>query len=115
MLAHRQLLRDEAVFGNNTDCFHPEHFLENEELAKNRSYTPFGGGTRLCPGRFLAKGEILAFVGLVISRFELRVTAEQTFPKADLKNGAGMGILAPVKGDDVMVDVFPRVGKKAAY
>ena len=115
MFAPRQLLRDEAVFGDNIDSFRPERFLENEELIKNRSYTPFGGGTRLCPGRFLAKGEVLAFVGLVISRFELRVAAEQKFPKADLKNGAGMGILAPVKGDDVLVDVSPRVGKMPAY
>lgn len=108
MIAHRQLLRDERVFGTGTDSFQPERFLRNPALAKSRSFTPFGGGTRLCPGRFMAKEEVLAFVGLALSRFELNMPAGQPFPRADLKKGAGMGILAPVVGDDVLVDVIPR-------
>ena len=112
MIAHRQLLRDEAVFGTGTDSFNPERFLRNEELAKSRSFTPFGGGTRLCPGRFMAKGEVLAFVGLALSRFQLSVPAEQKFPRADLSNGAGMGILAPVMGHDLLVDVTLRTEGK---
>jgi cytochrome P450 len=108
MLAHRQLLRDEAVFGAEADSFHPERFLKNEELIKSRSYTPFGGGTRLCPGRFMAKGEIMAFVGLVFNRFELALPQGQAFPIPDLKTGAGMGILAPLEGYDVLVDLTLR-------
>lgn len=108
MIAHRQLLRDEGVFGTGTDSFKPERFLRNEELAKSRSFTPFGGGTRLCPGRFMAKGEVFTFVGLALSRFELDMPAGQRFPRAELGNGAGMGILAPVAGDDVLVDVALR-------
>lgn len=108
MIAHRQLLRDQAVFGAGTDSFNPERFLRNQALAKSRSFTPFGGGTRLCPGRFMAKGEVLTFVGLALSRFELDMPAGQRFPRADLRNGAGMGILAPVARDDVLVDVVLR-------
>ena len=108
MIAQRQLLRDESVFGIGTDEFNPERFLKNTELTKSRSFIPFGGGTRLCPGRFMAKAEVLTFVALLMSRFELSVPAGQAFPKPDLKQGAGMGILAPADGGDIFVDVAER-------
>jgi Cytochrome P450 len=79
--------------------------MANEELAKNRSLTPFGGGTRLYPGRVVAKREIMVFLALVISRFDLAAPPGQASPSADLSNGAGMAILVPMNGHDILVDV----------
>lgn len=118
MLAQRQLLRDPAAFGpTDTTTFNPERFVKNEKgevpLTKNRSFVPFGGGTRLCPGRFLARAEVLTFIGLLLTRFELSLSegkegGSQPFPREELKAGAGMGILGPVEGDDVWLDVRKR-------
>lgn len=37
------------------------------------SYFPFGGGANICPGRHLAKFEILTTVGLIISEFDIEL------------------------------------------
>ncbi|KAL8753066.1 MAG: hypothetical protein Q9199_005311 [Rusavskia elegans] len=108
MMAHTQLLRDGQVFGTSPDTFDPSRFLNKEGLTKSRNFTPFGGGTRLCPGRFFAKAEIFAFIGLAIGRFEMSVHSTKGFPRPDWKSGAGMGILSPMEGDDVLLDVVPR-------
>ncbi|KAL8956066.1 MAG: hypothetical protein Q9183_006428, partial [Haloplaca sp. 2 TL-2023] len=111
MMAHSQLLRDGQVFGASPDTFDPSRFLNKEGLTKSRNFTPFGGGTRLCPGRFFAKAEIFAFIGLAIGRFEMNAHSTEAFPRPDWKSGAGMGILAPIEGDDVLLDIAPRSEK----
>lgn len=37
------------------------------------SYFPFGGGANMCPGRHLAKFEILTTIALVVSRFDIEL------------------------------------------
>lgn len=37
------------------------------------SYFPFGGGANTCPGRHLAKFEILTTIALVVSRFDIEL------------------------------------------
>ena len=67
---------------------------------------------RLCPGRFLAKAEVLTFVGLALSRYELAVLPGQHFPRPGLKIGAGMGMLAPMRDNDVLLDVASRASRE---
>lgn len=43
------------------------------------SYFPFGGGANMCPGRYLAKSEILMTVALVVSRFDVEVVGWTTW------------------------------------
>ena len=56
--------------------FHPERWLEDEELsgrssAPKRASMPFGGGPRLCPGRYLALLEIKMVVSMLFRNFEI--------------------------------------------
>ena len=127
MAPYRQLHYDKDVWGENADDFDPERFLGNKNLAKSPSYKPFGGGQYLCPGRFLARRVVFTFITLALSRFELALDTgvvtgtegeapkgsrfgghPQRFPRVDLSKPA-LGSLAPVHGDEVIVQVRPRV------
>ncbi|KAH8892366.1 cytochrome P450 [Thozetella sp. PMI_491] len=102
MLAHRQLLMDDTVWGPEVTRFNPERFLHDEKLLRSKSYTPFGGGSLLCPGRFMARGEIMVFIALLIRRFDITVVS-RCLPRIDPRSNAGVGILGAKKGDDLVL------------
>ena len=112
----RQLHYNEDVFGNPAH-FDPERFLKQQSLKNSSSFKPFGGGVNYCPGRFLAKQEILVFVALVLNRFDVQLATDglhdgsparpQSFPKLDESTPA-LGIKGPVKGSDVYVNFRKR-------
>lgn len=115
LVPSRQLHFNEEVFGIDVLQFRPERFLEDKSLSRNMSFKPFGGGRTLCPGRFLARREVITFIALVLQRFELSLTDfEQTinvkeedrlqFPKIDERKPC-LGIMGPIKGDDIRVYV----------
>jgi cytochrome P450 len=110
LIPYRQILMDEAVFGPDAANFNPVRFLNDKTLSKSPSFRPFGSGTTHCPGRFLAQKEILTFIGVALSRFDVYKAAETsrgaTFPRLELKKPC-LGIVAPVKGDDIIVTVRP--------
>lgn len=105
VIPYRQMLLDENTFGSDILSFKPDRFLQNPELAMNASYRPFGGGATYCPGRYLAKAEVLVFVALAISRFDIDIAeAGCSFPKMETSKPC-LGIMGPQAGEDVMVVV----------
>ncbi|KAL8921812.1 MAG: hypothetical protein Q9208_005569 [Pyrenodesmia sp. 3 TL-2023] len=106
----RQMHLDPNVFGPDACEFNPTRFLGNK-LNKSPSYQPFGGGTTYCPGRFLAKREVLTFVALALNRFDLAVASNgrqhPQFPRLETRKPS-LGVLAPIAGDDVTIHVSPR-------
>jgi len=116
LIPYRQLHLNPDVFGTNAQQFHPDRFLQNKNLAKNPSFRPFGGGKTYCPGRYLAEREILTFVALAIHRFEIdfakgRGKREEgllpEFPRLNTEKFC-LGIMEPIKGDDLILDVKNR-------
>lgn len=103
LLFHRELLQDEDVWGPDALRFFPERFLQNPALLRSKSFTPLGGGPMLCPGRSMAKAQVLMFFTWLDERFEMEISAEKQFPRLDTKSGVGLGILSPLKGDDVLL------------
>ena len=111
MVPYRLLHYDQSVWGDDVSTFDPERFLRSKELARGPSFKPFGGGQHLCPGRFLAKQAIFAFVALALSRFDVCLDGDgggddgsfkQAFPHpGNLK--PGLATLGPREGDDVFV------------
>ncbi|KAL8733781.1 MAG: hypothetical protein Q9181_003463 [Wetmoreana brouardii] len=82
LLSFRQLHHNKDVFGQDPRHFGPERFLKDASLKNNASYKPFGGGVNYCPGRFLAKQEMLVFTALCIKRFVIEIAGATVGGKA---------------------------------
>ena len=114
LIPYRQLHFDEAIFGIDAQEFDSERFLRQKSLHKSPSYRPFGGGTTYCPGRFIARQEVVAFVAFVLKRFELEVPCAEndgisnTFPRLEEMKPC-LGVMGPVQGSDLIVRIQRRV------
>lgn len=109
LMPYKQLHFDPHVFGSNANEFDARRFLKNKSLKRSPSWRPFGGAATHCPGRFLARREVYMFVAVVLFRFDIRLApggneGKQKFPKLDESIPSG-GVLMPVPGDDVVVEV----------
>lgn len=105
MSPFRQFHFDPDIYGPDVQDFVPDRFLRDKGLEKSKGYRPFGGGTTYCPGRFVAKQEVFMFVAVVLHRFDVRLAGEgQSFPVLDRKKPS-LGVMDPVKGDDVILEV----------
>ncbi|KAF7125612.1 hypothetical protein CNMCM5793_001851 [Aspergillus hiratsukae] len=98
------------VWGINKNDFDPERFLdwENQKASKDRRlvYMPFGGGRHLCPGRNLAKAEILGFIVMLILSFDME-------DGANLEQPIRVLTLEPARlGQGVGKPVYLRTGDK---
>lgn len=130
IIPYRELHYNPSVFGANAETFDAGRFLRNKELKRSPSFKPFGGGTTYCPGRYLARREVLVFVAVLIHRFDISLSSssssysdrvssgekgrgisthpsQQRFPRIDTKKIA-LALMDPVAGDDLLVDVRPR-------
>ncbi|KUJ10947.1 cytochrome P450, partial [Mollisia scopiformis] len=110
LMPYRQLHFNEQVFGTNATEFDAKRFLKDKNLLRSTSYRPFGGGSTYCPGRFLAKREVLMFVALVLFRFDISLVGKDgekaKFPRMDVTIPLG-GVMGPVVGDDIIMEVRP--------
>lgn len=122
LIPHRQLHSNKSIFGPSASSFDAERFLRQKELSRSLGYRPFGGGSTYCPGRIVARQEIFAFVALALQRFEVGLTKDlgggtgtkegaQAFPRLD-EMTPSLGVMAPLKGDDVLVSVKVRACEK---
>jgi cytochrome P450 len=113
MLPYRQLLMEEEVFGPDVAQLNPLRFLDNKLLARSANFKPFGSGRNMCPGRFLARKEVLLFTALVLTRFEAEsADTSATFPRMNFGKPI-LGPLEPVSGDDLILNVRPLQSAQA--
>jgi cytochrome P450 len=52
-------------------AFAPERWLHEDDAALRRQAMPFGGGARICPGRYLALLEMRLAMGMLLAGFEI--------------------------------------------
>ncbi|KAL8834020.1 MAG: hypothetical protein Q9176_007712 [Flavoplaca citrina] len=115
LLPYRQLHFDEFIFGRNVDKFDADRFLANTGLSKSPSFRPFGGGTTYCAGRHVARRELLTFAALMVYRYDIETSpanvgeAQGGFPRCDVKKPS-LGVLPPVVGDDLILNLRKRGG-----
>ena len=102
----RQLHFEEAVYGEDPSMFSPRRFLVNKTLSRSGHYRPFGGGVSYCPGRFIARQEVSAFVAFILQRFEIELDDHHQFPDIDAKRPT-TGLMSPMEGQDVRVRLIP--------
>ena len=106
IIPFRQLHYNKEVFGNVPGHFDPERFLKDKTLANSSSFRPFGGGVNYCPGRFLAKQEMLVFTALALHRFDICLSKDRVrqFPLLDMSTPA-LGVNSAQEGMDVFIDL----------
>ncbi|MGA7437301.1 MAG: cytochrome P450 [Luteibacter sp.] len=79
---------DEAQFPEH-ESFRPERWIPEQrpkrEEDPSRKLFPFGGGSRLCPGRFLALTEIKMVVAMIVRNFDLELDNDAP-PPTELLN-----------------------------
>lgn len=100
----------EPVWGPDVDKFYHKRFLRE---SRGKRYSPvafraFGGGSTLCPGRHFVTNEILAFVALVILRFDAKPRDGVWVPPTVEKSNPAASIHQPDR--DVQIDIWPRDG-----
>lgn len=106
-LPYRQLHRNKAIFGEDVDSLNIKRFLNND-MSRNLSYKPFGGGTSICPGRYIARKESLAFIALVLHMYDLEFDGPTSgVPKLDTRKPA-LGLSDPVDADKILAIIKPR-------
>ncbi len=101
-----------AVYGESLNEFNHKRFLRTDSKRLNLvGFRGFGGGSTLCPGRHFVSTEIVAFVALMILRFDIRpVSGKWVRPATDK---AGMQATVPPPDTDVEVEVTLREGELA--
>ncbi len=76
---------------------------------QNASLRTFGGGSGLCPGRYVAEQEILTSVSMMIMMFDMELERGQAPPRPDPRNLMGM---SPIK--DPRVKIKRRINPRSA-
>lgn len=108
IIPYRQLHYDETVFGSDAGTFNPYRFLQNKDLHKSPFFKPYGGGVTYCSGRFLARKVILTFTAVILNQYELKLEGGQKSPpRLDLTKPT-LGVMDPIGGEDVLVEIRPR-------
>jgi len=108
MLNPRLFHQDPEYFGSDVANFDPDRFLDNPNYGRSVAFRPFGGGEPLCPGRQIAKQTAITFVAYVLHRFDIELVGAQTFPRPSQQGNPGVGIMAPLPGDDLRVRLTKR-------
>jgi len=116
----RALHFDTHVFGDNAAHFDPQRFLNSQQrLDQSTSWRPFGSGNTSCPGRYLAQSEVYTFIALALTRFDFRLTTLRAgidgppnLPTMNKTVSCG-GILPPILGHDVIVEISPVKGRSS--
>lgn len=103
---------DSSVWGPSPTQFIPDRFLKNSHLKQSTSFKPFGGGSTYCPGRFIARQEVMSFVATVLHRFDVTLSPpadgaygkKQKMPRLDHKT-LSVSLMSPMVGEDLLLDV----------
>ncbi|KAJ4296488.1 hypothetical protein N0V90_006533 [Kalmusia sp. IMI 367209] len=103
---------EKSVYGNSVDNFDHKRFLRTGTKRLNPvGFRGFGGGSTLCPGRHFASTEIIAFVALMVLRFDIKPKSG-TWVRPTTQN-AGMQATVPPPDADINVEIKNRKGHLA--
>jgi cytochrome P450 len=102
----------DTIYGENVNDFDHKRFVRTNGKRLNPiGFRGFGGGSTLCPGRHFASTEIIAFVALMVLRFDLKPKSGEWVRPTTEK--AGMHATVPAPDVDVEVEVKLREGELA--
>ncbi|KAH8893850.1 cytochrome P450 [Thozetella sp. PMI_491] len=86
---------DPGIWGPDAAEFDAERFIKKETNLSHSNFQSFGGGATLCPGRHLARAEILGVTVLMLFMFD--VAFSDKTPKLPAKNVNNLGAIMKPK------------------
>jgi oxysterol 7-alpha-hydroxylase len=107
-----QLMHFSEEFLPEAEKFRPERWLDAEEERLKQQRTmmrPFGGGTSLCSGRFVAEMEIIGVVSVLLEMLDVKFEGDDEEDQWRF-NTRSIGVMAPKK--DVVVWVRRRTRRR---
>lgn len=107
LIPSRLLHLDGDAWGKSTREFRPKRFLSKKNSARGGSWRPFGGGSTLCTGRFVAEHMIKACVTMILHRFHLQIIGDAALPMGD-ECTPGLGIMGITQDEDFKVRITKR-------
>ncbi|KAL8778771.1 MAG: hypothetical protein Q9213_007251 [Squamulea squamosa] len=111
LIPSAELHNNTSVWGSSCKEFDPQRFMQHSVNGANKAasaYRAFGGGSSLCPGRFLSKNEIMIILVIVVLQYDLYPQGE----KWTLPTGCPhitTSILTPVNDIQVKIEKKERV------
>ena len=73
MIPNHEIHFDHQTWGNDTDTFDAQRFIRKAaKKVPSTAFRGFGGGANLFPGKSFAMAEIIAFIALLVTKFDLR-------------------------------------------
>lgn len=114
IIPYRQLHLEQRIFGEDNLTFRPSRFQNNGKSSKTgervrmEHFRPFGGGSTICPGRFITKRVVVLFVALILRRFDISMAGgHQPMPTAEEWRPV-LGVIDVKPGDDMRIRLTPR-------
>jgi cytochrome P450 len=104
---------EKSVYGESVNDFNHKRFVRTGAKRPNPvGFRSFGGGSTLCPGRHFASTEIIAFVALMVLRFDIEPKSGKWVQPTTVK--AGMQATVPPPDFDIEVEITTHQGELAS-
>ncbi|KAI0965157.1 cytochrome P450, partial [Xylaria arbuscula] len=107
IIPYRQLHMNDSIYGQSVHQFQHERFLDNPKLTQSNNFRPFGGGSTMCPGRYIAKRAVFLFISMLLHRFDLKLVGESKSLNADPTRPAP-GLMSAKMGEDLAIELKIR-------
>lgn len=106
-----ELHKASSFWGSTAEDFDARRFCSknaSENKKPGSVFRPWGGGTFLCPGRFLAKNEIIILLVIMVLKYDMETLDGKPWSPPAYQWNLTASILAPKR--DVRVNVREREG-----
>ena len=107
-----ELHTNNSVWGSSSTTFDARRFCPNQKLEAKKptsEYRAFGGGSFLCPGRFLAVNEVIIVLVIMVLKYDLDpVEQHHSWSLPRSQSDLASALLLPA--DDIRVKIRERKG-----
>ena len=91
---------------HNSELFDEPETFQFVHKNTDKDIRPFGGGSRLCPGRKFIRYEIQAFISMLMVNFDMRIVDGESKPDINYAM-QGVGVSQPDR--EVMIEIRPKM------
>ncbi|KAL8915922.1 MAG: hypothetical protein Q9172_006565 [Xanthocarpia lactea] len=111
LIPSAELHKISSVWGPSAAEFDARRFCPDKGVGARKPtsvFRAFGGGSAMCPGRFLATNKIIAVLVIMVLKFDLAPINDEPWPQPESQSNLATAVLAPRK--DIRVQIREREG-----